>query len=114
MPSPESSRRNLQKANACRRFPLPWRSTQETRVIKLLVWQWFNCREPRKWSARAVARWLGVSHTYIQKLIRSFTTDPSEMQRETCLYDPTSFDHLMRAHEETRKEKERGWLRLPQ
>jgi hypothetical protein len=114
MPSLEASLRNLEKARAARlHSPRPWRSALESRVIKRLVWQWFTYRGPDKWSARALARWLGVSHTYIQKLVREFMTDPSEMQREAYRHTPVTFDHLSRAREETRKEKERGWLRGP-
>ena len=113
MPSPETSRRNLQKARARWRQPRPWRSYQETRVITRLVWQWFKYQGPRKSSGRAVGRWLGVSHTYIQKLVREFAIDPSNMQREERIYGPATFERLRHAQEETRKEKERGWLRRP-
>ncbi len=113
MPSREASLRNLAKARAKWRPPRPWRSAQETRVIKRLVWQWFTYRGPGKWSGRAVAQRLGVTHTYIQKLVREFVRDPNEMQREVRLHGPATFGHLDRAREETRLEKERGWLRSP-
>jgi len=113
MPSPEASRRNLEKAKARWRPPRPWRSLQETRVIKRLVWQWFTYCGPGKWSARAVARWLGVTHTYIQKLVREFERDPSVMQRQERLYGSATLEHLSRTREETRRQKERGWLRPP-
>jgi hypothetical protein len=114
MPSLEASLRNLEKARAAWSHPpRPWRSDQETRVIKRLVWQWFTYRGPDKWSARGLARWLGVSHTYIQKLVRRFRTDPSEMQRDALRHTAATFEHLSRAREETRQEKERGWLRGP-
>lgn len=110
MPSLEASLRNLEKARAAWSHPpRPWRSAHDSCVIRRLVWQWLNCREPGKWSGRAVARWLGVSHTWIQKLVRQFATDPSEMLREI----PATFEQLRRAQEETRKEKERGELRPP-
>jgi hypothetical protein len=81
VPSRESSLRNLAIARTKWRPPRAWRSLQETRVIKRLVYQWSNTREPGKWSGRAVARWLRVSHTYIQKLVREFAQNPSEIQR---------------------------------
>lgn len=113
MPSPEASRRNLEKGRARWRAPRPWRSAQETRVIKLLVWQWFAYRGPGKWSARAVGRRLGVSHTYVQKLVREFGADPSGMLRELRSSYLATFDQLSRAQEETRQQRERGWLRPP-
>ncbi len=113
MPSLEASLQNFAKARAKWHPPRPWRSTHESRLIKRLVWQWLNSSEPGKWSGRAVARWLDVSHTYIQKLTREFATDPSEMQRESRRHIPATFEQLRRAQEETRKEKERGWLRPP-
>src|SRR5215471_15528949 len=113
MPSLEASLQNFAKARAKWHPPRPWRSYQETRIIKRLVWQWLTYRGPGKYSGRAVARWLGVSHTYIQKLVKQFTTNPSEMQLEARRHTPATFEHLSRAREETRKEKERGWLRPP-
>jgi hypothetical protein len=115
MPSREASLRNLEKARAAwSHRPRPWRSAEESRTIKRLVWQWFSYRGPDKWSARAVGRLLGVSHTYIQKLMRQFTIDPSEMQKDALRHSAATFEHLSRAREETRTEKERGRLRPPQ
>lgn len=111
MPSREASLRNLAKARANWRPPRAWRSSQETRVIKRLIWQWFNSTEPQKWSLRAVARWLGVTHTYVQKLVRAFKKDPSEMQREARFKAPATFDDLERARGETRRQREWGRLR---
>lgn len=112
MPSREASLRNLEKARAnWQHPPRPWRSPQETRVIKSLVWQWFNSQEPQKWSARKVARWLGVTHTYVQKLVREFKKDPSEMHRQARFSGPATFDQLERARAETRMNKENGRLR---
>jgi hypothetical protein len=111
MPSPEASRRNLENARARWRAPKPWRSADESLAIKRLVWQWFNSAEPAKWSGRAVARWLGVTHTYIQKLVREFATDGGKMQREALHYGLASFEQLFKAREATRQEKERGQLR---
>lgn len=113
MPSREASRRNLEKARARWRPPRPWRSAQETRLIKRLVWQWFNSRESGKWSGRAVARWLGVTHTYIQKLVLEFVREPSKIEREVRSSRVATFEQLIRAQEETRQQKERGWLRSP-
>jgi hypothetical protein len=113
MPSHEASLRNLAKAREKWRPPRPWRSAQESRIIKLLSWQWFTYRGHGKWSARALGRRLGVSHSYVQKLVRAFTTNPSEMQRDARRHASATFEHLRHAQEETRKQKERGWLRPP-
>ncbi len=113
MPSLEASLRNLAKARAKGHPPRPWRSSQETRVIKRLAWQWFTYRGPGKWSARAVGSRLGVSHTYIQKLVREFVADPSKIERDVRGSHPATFEQLSRAQEETRQQRERGWLRPP-
>jgi hypothetical protein len=80
-------------------------------VIRRLVCQWFNYGGPGKWSGRAVARRLGISHTYIQKLIREFMADPRSMLRECAISGEATFGHLNRAQEETRQQKEYGLLR---
>jgi hypothetical protein len=58
MPSPDASRRNLQKARA------GWRPPQRSEGIKHLVRQW-QISTATKESGRALARRLGVSHTYV-------------------------------------------------
>jgi hypothetical protein len=64
-------------------------------------------------SGRAIARWLGVSHTWIQKLLREFARNPSEMQRELRVHGHGTIAQLRRAREQTREQKDRGWLREP-
>jgi hypothetical protein len=89
------------------------RARTETRpwLIRRLVWQWFTYRGPGKWSARAVGRRLGVSHTYIQKLVRRFVTDPSKIERQVQSSYLVTFADLSRAQEATRQRRDRGWLR---
>jgi hypothetical protein len=113
MPSRESSIRNLEKARSNWRAPRPLRSVQEGRLIRRIVWQWSNSESPEKSSGRAVARWLGVSHTWIQKLLREFALDPSKMQREERLRGSATIAQLSRARELTRDQKACGWLREP-
>lgn len=108
MPSPETSRQNLEKAKANWRKPRPWRSNQETRVIKRIVWQWFTNRGPGKWPGRALARRLGGSHTYVQKLIREFRANPRE---PWLACDEATFRNLSEARAITRQERARGHLR---
>jgi hypothetical protein len=80
MPSYESSMRNLAKARAKWRPPRPWRSTDESRMIRRYVFLWYTGRGSKP-SGRAWAKQLGISHTWLQKLIRQFQADPSEMYR---------------------------------
>ncbi|HVA16201.1 MAG TPA: hypothetical protein VMV59_00660 [Candidatus Dormibacteraeota bacterium] len=114
MPSHEVSLRNLQKARAAWSHPArPWRSFQESRLIERLAWQWFNAGDARQWSERAVARWLGVSHTYVQKLVRKFRAEPEKMRSTQAAFGPATFEQLNSGREFTRQAKERGYLRSP-
>jgi hypothetical protein len=111
MPSYESSMQNLAKARAVGRPPRPWRSSQESQMIRRYVIQWLTCRDSNRPSGRDWARQLGISHTWLQKLVRKFQADPSEMYREQRRYgDPRSAE-LSRARECTRRMKEDGELR---
>jgi hypothetical protein len=109
MPSRESSMRNLAKARAKMRPPRPWRCKDEARMIRRFVFQWFTCRGTKP-SGRAWARALGISHTWLQKLVRRFRGDPSEMYREVRLRGDPVFAQLTRAQECTRRMRERGEL----
>src|SRR5208282_4140615 len=103
MPSPETSRQNLAKAKARWRAPRPWRSPAETRLIRTFVWHCYLGRGP--WcSGRAVARWLGVSHTYIQKLTRTLSRNESDFLREVAYSGLPSLEGLRRAREESRQQ----------
>lgn len=110
MPSYESSMRNLAKAKARWRPPRPWRSVEESRSIRRLVYLWFTARDRRP-SARAWAKALGISHTWMQKLLRQFQADPTQMIREVRLFGLATFDQLNRAREFTRRMNEEGELR---
>src|SRR5215472_4467764 len=112
MPSREASLRNLEKAKRNWRAPKPLRCSIESRVIRRLVWQWHHDRGRRKWSARAVARTLGVSHTYVQKLVREFVGNPDRILRELRTSPGVAtVDTFERAQRETRREKESGYVR---
>jgi len=111
MPSREASLRNLELARANWRRPRPLRSFRETCLIRRIVWQWSKCNGPEKSSGRALARWLGVSHTWIQKLLRGFAQNPGKIQREVRAQGPATIPQLRQARELTREQKERGWLR---
>lgn len=110
MPSSETSRINLQKAKAAGRPPRRWRSVSESRLIRLYVWKWHLGRGP--WcSGRALAKWLGVSHTYVQKLSRTLSRNESDFLREVPYSGQPTIDRLRLAREESRRQRERGWLR---
>jgi hypothetical protein len=57
----------------------PWRSCDESRIIRRYAFQWYTARGKRP-SGRDWARQLG-SHTCLQKLVREFIADPSKMWR---------------------------------
>jgi hypothetical protein len=112
MPSLEASLRNLERAKQNWRAPRPLRCRIESLVIRRLVWQWHHDRGPRKWSARAVAPALGVSHTYIQKLVREFVENPDRILRELRTSPGVAtVDTFERAQRETHRDKERGYIR---
>ncbi len=110
MPRHESSMRNLEKARAKWRSPRPLRSNDESRMIQRFVFLWLTCRGTRP-SGRAWARSLGISHTWVQKLVRKFQTDPSEMYREQRRSGDPNFARLSRAREQTQRMREQGELR---
>src|SRR5882724_8172027 len=107
----DASMRNFAKARARWRPPRPWRSNEEAQLIKRFVFQWFTCRDRSRPSGRAWARALSISHTWLQKLVRQFTADPSEMWRlQAMAGDPRSAE-LMRAKESSQEMRARGELR---
>jgi len=104
---------NIQKARAARRrAPLPWRSGLESRVIEQLVWQWWQSPAPR-WPALRVARLLGVSHTWVNKLRKRFQSHPDRFRRRHAPFAPATLEKLQRAREETLWRRRHGWLRGP-
>lgn len=110
MPSYESSIRNLEKARTRWRPPRPLRGSQEARMVRRFAFQWFTCRGSKP-SGREWARALGISHTWLQKLVRQFTADPKEMWRVQAANGDPRFEELSRAREYSRQRRERGELR---
>jgi hypothetical protein len=80
VPSPNASRRNLEKARERWRAPRPWRSEQETRVIKQIVARWLLDRMAHC-SGRKLAQRLGVSQAYLWKLSHRLVAEPDAMFR---------------------------------
>jgi hypothetical protein len=109
----DASMRNLAKARGSEKWhpPRPWRSKEEGRMVRRYVFWWFTCPDRSRPSGRAWAKQLGISHTWLQKLVREFTADPSKMRRLQTYGDPTSAQ-LNRAQEYTQRMRERGELRL--
>ncbi len=67
----------------------------------------------KPWAKLRVARFLGVSHTWVNKLVKKFEVDPERMRRKMAAFAPASIEKLERAREETRWEREHGRLRGP-
>ena len=65
---------NLRKARRSPRYhpPRPWRSKDEAYMIRRYVFLWWTCRDSNKPSGRSWARQLGISHTWLQKLVWEF------------------------------------------
>jgi hypothetical protein len=115
VPSPETSRENLAKARANWRRPRPLRCHRESQVIRRLVWQWFACGGSKTWwSGRTVARRLGISHTYVQKLVREFEADLGKAVREERHAAWVTFSDLDEARKETERERWSGSVGWPQ
>ena len=110
MPSFESSMQNLAKARSKWCPPRPWRSPDESRLIRRYAFLWFTSRGKRP-SGRDWARQLGISHTWLQKLVRKFQADPTEMYRDVKLRGNPIYTDLIRAQERTRQMNENGELR---
>ena len=109
----DASMRNLEKAYASEKWhpPRPWRSKEEGLMIRRYVFVWLTCRDASRPSGRDWARQLGISHTWLQKLVREFRRDPNKVRRIEAYGYPT-LEQLGRAQEHTRKMRERGELRL--
>ena len=65
------------------------------------------------WAKLRVARFLGVSHTWVNKLVKRFEADPDRMRRRMAAFAPATFEKLERARKETERQRQFGWLRGP-
>jgi hypothetical protein len=111
MPSRETSMRNLAKARAVCRPPRPWRSNDEARMIRRFVFLRITAHA-KKPSGRNWARQLGISHTWLQKLVLKFQAGPNEMWRLQVAKGDPKFGEFSHAQEHSRQMRERGELRL--
>lgn len=112
----DASMRNLQKACARRNelgfYSRPWRSKEESLMIRRLVLWWHTSRDNRRPSCRNWAKQLGISHTWVQKLVLKFEAEPNDVRRLHAYGDP-KLEQLERAREQTRRMKEQYELRRP-
>ena len=111
MPSYESSMRNLEKADQKFRPPRPWRSSEESEMLRRFVFLWLTCRDASRPSGRNWAKQLGISHTWLQKLVLQFRADPTEMKRLQVKRGDPKFADLARARECTEQMRGRYELR---
>ena len=80
-------------------------------MIRRYAIQWLTSRDPNKPSGRDWARQLGISHTWLQKLVKRFQSDPNAMLQELRRGGDPTLAQLSRAREQTRQMTERGELR---
>ncbi len=109
-----ASMENLAKAFASEKWhpPRPWRSKEEGRMVRRYVLLWLTCRDTSRPSGRSWAKQLGISHTWLQKVVRALKANPDEMRRLQSQGNAT-LEQLNRAKEYTQQMRERGQLRLP-
>ena len=80
-------------------------------MIRRYVFLWLTCRDASRPSGRAWAKELGISHTWLQKLVREFNANPNQMWRlQAARGDPQLAD-LSRGRDCTEEKRERGELR---
>jgi hypothetical protein len=108
----DASMENLAKARASCRYhpPRPWRSSEQSLLIRRYVAWWLTCRDPSRPSGRAWARELGISHTWLQKLVLEFTANPDTL-RELLTGGSPRFEEFQSAQQSTREMARRGELR---
>jgi hypothetical protein len=113
MPSYEASIRNFLKAVASPRWqrPRPWRSKEESEMVRRFAFWWFTCRDPRRPSGRDWARQLGISHTWLQKLIREFEADPDKARELQAAYGDPTLEELNEARACSEEMRRQGELR---
>jgi hypothetical protein len=80
-------------------------------MVRRFAFWWFTCRDPRRPSCRNWALQLGVSHTWLQKLVREFKAKPDQAwELQAACGDPTLAE-LDEATQSTHELRRRGELR---
>ena len=108
----DARRKNFAKALASPRYrrPRPFRSADESHLIRRFVFLWFTAAGDKP-SARSWARQIGISRAWLLKLVREFRRDPGEMLRaQACEGDPRYAD-LVDARERSQEMRRNGELR---
>ena len=92
----------------------PWRSRLESELIKRLVFQWAHqaakYQQPLR-GHRRFARQLGISHRWLQKLLKRFLARPEALQEIVRKRGMASPEMLGLAIAQTYDLRERGQLR---
>jgi hypothetical protein len=70
-------------------------------------------RARKEMPAYKLARMLGVSHTWVNKLAKRFEADPERARRRNGAFAPATLATLERAQEETNWQRQHGRLRDP-
>jgi hypothetical protein len=128
MPEHYASMRNLALARLKSPWLRPWRTAGEAVLLRRIVWQWEHhartrgrmrfVGRPRLGAGKAeypycsgngLARLLGVSHTTIQRLARSFNHAALQAEVQRC--GTATLGQLFEAQAETRRQRAAGLLR---
>jgi hypothetical protein len=80
-------------------------------MIRRYAFQWHTSRDTKP-SGRKWAKELGISHTWLQKLVREFLSDPSKMLRLQTVSGDPRFVELTRAKRHSAEMEARGELRV--
>ena len=108
----ERALENLSKGRFFRVLLL-WRCPGETDVIRRLVWQFEHKRLKYGFpesSKRALARQLGVSHTWVQRLCGEYRADPSRLQITALRRGVACMEQLREAQRETARQRQGGGI----
>jgi hypothetical protein len=98
------------RVRRCVRRALGAVASDESRMIRRFAFLWRTGRGSKP-SGRAWAKQPGISHTWVQKLVRQFQADPTEMYRDVRRCGDPTFAQLTRARECTQRLREQGELR---
>jgi hypothetical protein len=82
-------------------------------MVRRYVLLWLTCRDASRPPGRSWAKQLGISHTWLQKVVRALKANPEEM-RKLQLQGDVTLAQLDRAKEYTQRMRERGELRVRQ
>ena len=110
----QAAMENLSLARLKSPWLRPWRCPSETDLIRRLAWQWEHKRQKYGFgecSKRGLARRLGVSQTWVQKLCREYRRDPQRLQTIAARQGVACIEQLAQAQEQTRQLRGRGQLR---